>query len=561
MKYSRMNIITLVIIALLSAVIPNVTAQEIGNDSVSLTMKNGKAIIAYHLNGAIKSAVELEVIGVTMQNAIKAKSGSDASLKIKCDKQVVLNIALCGNSPYMMLNITAPTNQKNTVLLKFKSDVMVVPDTLSDNYILFRDELNDNGGYLFPRFHMVVNMLNDGAAMFSCAWLNAGRVLSGRTTQKVNAPYDYCKIEFKGNNRLMLGLPAAKNIWGKVNKKLPVKKFQKFPWQPPFAAKWLISYSVLDLNIKSKLLFLDESYIIPTRMNNNNKVLVMALGYSIWKQDIWEGYDQADGPFSYPAYLKNGELFLRQVKFRKKVKKAKHDRPHLIYALDAKPNSTGISLMPIPALAKLLSEKELQSMRWTRLHAGYGSCDATQRIEKIFRRAKQVEKQELISKIIKKMQEFHIEVRERLKQYLAWNIRTKRWLKAERLKNSQLTASATVLSENLETIDHLWKKKQTRAKEVKDFIRALNKIKALIGSAKAMEQQEDASKQLGRELRTMGGTQHHLIGAYRQCIRGVRRIAVDRLMAASDPAEVDFLTAFIERTSKILRIKHGEEGK
>lgn len=544
---------------LILSVMVGTAGAGIANDKIALDVNNGKAVLSYRLNGRTVAAAELQVLNAAMKSAVEEKMSSGSALKIECDNQVALRAILRDQSPYLDLEFDSPAGRSNVFLVKFKSEVMIVPDTLSDNYLFFRENPKENGGRIFPGFQMVVHLLDGGQAMLSCAWLNADRVFSGRE-KNTEKDYNYCRIEFKGTNSLQFGAPAAEDIWGKAAEKPESAEFEKICWKPPFDAKWLINYSIK--NAFGKDLFIDESFPIPEfDQKPPSHVIGLLPGFSISKSDIWQGYDQVNGYFTYPVYLKSGGAFIRQLIFANKEIQVNLDHSRTIYAIDAVSNGVGEALMPLPALKKLLPADKVMAMQHQRIWKGHGICSGTLEIDKIFRSEKQKEKREDIIALLKGMNEFIVHVNGRIKDYRDWETDTIRWVDGKSEQNPKLNPACQEVGRILACIQSVWSEKQPVFKTPEYFSAVTDKIAALIDSSLDGEQQEDECNKLTRQLRTMGGTLHHTAGYCRQIVRAARWTAVQRLLTASDPAEAELLTKFLEKSSVIIRPHHGEEGK
>jgi hypothetical protein len=529
------------------------------NDRIALDVHNGKAVLSYRLDGQTVAAAELQVNNAVMKTVIEEKLPSGSVLKIECGDQVALRAVLHEQSPYLDLEFDSPDGRENVLLVKFKSEVMIVPDTLSDNYIFFRENSEENGGRIFPGFQMVAHLLDGGRTMLSCAWMDADRVFSGRekTTGK---NYDYCRIEFKGKNRLQIGTPAAERIWGRVAEQPAGMEFEKICWRPPFDAKWLINYSIK--NAFGRDLFIDESLPVP-EFDQKSPAHVIGLlpGFSISQSDIWQGYDQVNSSFTYPVYLRDGETFVRQLTFTNKEMQVKADRQRVIYALDAVSKSAGEAMMPLPALRKLLPPDKTAKMQHQRIGKGQYTCGGTAAIEKIFREEEQKEKREDIALLLKGMNEFVLCIDGRIGNYRAWEADTARWMAEKSRQNPKLLPVCQEINNTINRIQSVWAENQPAIKTLEYFSATTDKVSALIDSKLNAEEQEDECNKLGRQIRTMGGTQHHTLGRCRQIVRAARWTAVHRLLTASDSSDAEFLTAFIEKSSVIIRPHHVEEGK
>ncbi|MHB9138700.1 MAG: hypothetical protein ACYC4Q_04770 [Victivallaceae bacterium] len=284
-------------------------------------------------------------------------------------------------------------------------------------------------------------------------------------------------------------------------------------------------------------------------------------GIFIIKPDIWQGYEQVNGPFTYPVYTKDGETFLRQLVYGKRDVQINYACSQIIYAIDALPKSSGEAMMPMPELKSLLSAEQEKAAQHLPIWKGYGVCSATEKIEKVFEKETQKEKREYITDLLKGMNEFIVHVNERCKNYRDWNAGVAEWLAEKNKQDAKLAPICKDLNEILTDIQVVWDKNSPIFKKPDDFAKITVQLAALTDSGLNGEKQEDECKNMGRQLRLMAGTLHHTLGEYRQTVRAARWYAVHRLMTASTPAEVELLTGFIEKSSEIIRPWHGEEGK
>ncbi|OGV36952.1 MAG: hypothetical protein A2020_16330 [Lentisphaerae bacterium GWF2_45_14] len=531
---------------------------EIANDKIILEVDNGKGLLSYFLDGQKVRGAELNIVNTTMENAVLEKAADASIIKVVYGKNSTLRFILRSDSPYLELAFDCPAEQENVFLAKFESQIMIVPDTLSDNYIFFMENADENGGRIFPDFHLLAHLLDNGRAMLTCAWLDADNVFSGRLEKAAGKNYDYCRIEFKGRNTLQLGVPSAEGIWHKIQKKNKSLAFEKISWKVPFNAKWLINYNII--NRWDKGMFIDESMPIPdAKIVLQKEYFRLMSGLSVIKTDSWDGYEQVNGRFSYPAYIKNGEAFMREMIFAKNEIQVNTGRPQVIYALNSDDKDNNI--LPIPALSKLLPNDKLLALRHISVGRGHGICSGTADIERIFKDEKQKEEQKKITAILKGMNEFIVFLNERTKEYRDWEADTEKWLSAESTQNPALKPICGKLAESISQIPTLWKKKFPVFKTPEDFSNITKEVAALIDSDLDSEKQENTSNLAGRKLRIMGGTLHHTMGNFRQIVRAARWTTVQRLATTSNYDEAKLLTEFLKRTSSIIRPQHGEEGK
>ena len=536
--------------------------NRIGNDNLSLEINDGKAVLSYSLNGKVIAAAELQAANADIKSITEEKSDRGTVLKITYSDQTMLRVTLPEQSPFLDIEAESPVKTETSLSIAFQSKVMIIPDSLSDNYIFFHENSNKENGRIFPAFHMAVFLLNGGNAMLAYSWQNAEKVWHGwKKNQGIES--EYCRVEFRGKNRLLIGLPAAKNIWTEILEKPAGNEFEKIDWLPPFTARWLINYRQKNQFPRNPV-FIDESIPIPVYNPQAKGHIKLVPSFYIQKPDIWQGYEQVNGRFFYPSYLKDNQVFLRQLVYGNTVRgQIDKNWPQVVYCLDAVSESPEEikNMLPQPHLKKLLTEDEIALMTNYDIWQGHGICSGTDEIEKLFADKKQKSDWERIKTLLREMNEFVVFVTARAKNYRDWQTDTMQILQKKSKLNPELSSSSLEIEGLLADIQVVWNTNQLIIKTPEDFLAGTVKLENLIDSGMDAEKQEEECDIIGRELRTMGGTLHHTIGNFRQIVRAARYAAVSRLAKTSNTDEADLLCEFLERSSVILRPHHGEEGK
>ncbi|MBU4459361.1 MAG: hypothetical protein KJ579_02240, partial [Verrucomicrobia bacterium] len=86
----------------------------------------------------------------------------------------------------------------------------------------------------------------------------------------------------------------------------------------------------------------------------------------------------------------------------------------------------------------------------------------------------------------------------------------------------------------------------------------IEKVKALIGSA--APDRAERIKQIGRDTRTVGGSQDHAIGDFRMLTKELRQRAGQRMLRAQSEMEFEFAREARTRTLEVLGCAFGHEG-
>ncbi|MDD5464546.1 MAG: hypothetical protein PHP62_05350 [Candidatus Moranbacteria bacterium] len=533
---------------------------KLANGTVEFDWRECDAELSYHINGKIVKTAQLQLVDATVRNIVK--KDPEGTLNVEFNNGVSLTVSAYGKNPYFKLSFDSPPEKKNILLLKnFRSEVMVIPDTLSDNYIFFSDDndATNESGRIFPGFHTVAYLLDEGQAMLICSWLNALQVFSGSENGKNGKLYDYCKIEFIGKNSFQIGVPAADGIWREI-KKRPQSglEFKEIDWHPPFRAKWRINYRLMN-HLPCGSVFIDESLPI---ISKNRKCGALVPGFSLFKSDIWQGYDQVNGACIYPVYLKDNKLFIRELRFLKEWPQIDTAHRQVIYAVDAiKSQQDGVSVMPMPILKTLLPRDINNAMKHHKIWKGTGICSTTGKIGKIFEKNQQKKQIQEIEKYLKGMNEFIVHINGRCKDYRTWQIAVMTWMREESARNPKLKPLGKELENTIINIQNFWEENLPIIKTPEHFSGITRQISNLADSGLDEEKQEEKCKKFCRQLRIAGGRLHHTIGKFRQTVRAARYVAVHKLWNTNSQDEADFLNEFIEKSSIIIYPHHCEEGK
>ncbi|MFA6568715.1 MAG: hypothetical protein WCS96_10925, partial [Victivallales bacterium] len=239
------------------------------------------------------------------------------------------------------------------------------------------------------------------------------------------------------------------------------------------------------------------------------------------------------------------------------------DSPCLIYALNGNDKTPSGVTMPKNALGKMLSKEtnnsiEAMSSPKNRYPA---TCGITAKVEKIFYRSESVRGKNQIISDFDKMNMFVLTIRERIEEYVSWQQKMQKMLEEQKQADPQLGPVISELEKELAQIPWAYAKAKDNMKTPPYCTTLTEKTIALIDANLSDEEKEEQCKLLGRQIRTIGGTQDSLLGVDRSTVKACRQYATMKLMTSSDAAEKELLKNFRHETGLILNSRFGMEGK
>jgi hypothetical protein len=186
------------------------------------------------------------------------------------------------------------------------------------------------------------------------------------------------------------------------------------------------------------------------------------------------------------------------------------------------------------------------------------TCSVTAEYEAVFDDGKEREKKQFLLKRLDDMDNFVLSIRSRIDEFLAWRKATGEFIAAQKAAKPQLAPLAdefaSVLARFEKRFDHLKLAERTPVAGKA----LIAKVTALIDSDEPNKVEK--AKQIGRETRTIGGSQDHAIGDFRTITRDLRQRAGYRMATAPDDAAFEFARAVRERTLQVLQCAFGHEG-
>ena len=291
------------------------------------------------------------------------------------------------------------------------------------------------------------------------------------------------------------------------------------------------------------------------------------MGSGIIKPSIWQAWAAGLGTFIYPCYLQNGKAFAKKPFLSNMNKEYRSpvigDSPFLIYSVNGNEKTPSGVTMPKNALFKMLSKEMVKSIEAVRSAKDIypATCDITAKVEKIFYRSESVKEKNQIVKDFDRMNLFVLATRERIEEYVSWQERMRKMLEEQARIEPQFKQATDELEKELVQIPQAYAKVKDRIKTPQYCKELTEKTIALIDSTLSDEDKEEQCKQLGREIRIIGGGQDSLLGIYRIIVKACRQYTTVKLMTSSNAAEIELLKNFRHETGLLLNDRLVMEGR
>jgi hypothetical protein len=276
---------------------------------------------------------------------------------------------------------------------------------------------------------------------------------------------------------------------------------------------------------------------------------------------VWQAYTSGLGSFGYPCYLQDNKAFAKLPVFQAGGACSAATAP-LIYALNGIAATPSDMTMPQNALQKLLPQ-ELNN----RLKALYSpqrypaTCGITAIVEKIFFRSESEKEKKKIEDLFVQMNLFVAALRERIEDYVAWQRKFSQILDEWNVQNPQLAGTADDLNREIARISFGYASAKGRMKTPPYCTTLTDKIIALTDAKLSDEEKEDQCKELGRQIRIIGGNQDFLLATFRAVVKAARQDVTRKLMKSTDSRTISLLENVRAETGAMLTGRFGMEGK
>jgi hypothetical protein len=446
------------------------------------------------------------------------------ALEVTSDQNIRTRYAVRKNKPLVEVE------GGGRVLVASRSRYAVVPDIFASDLVLESSQRR----LRVPNEHVLAQLADDGNAIVTCAWRSPTQTATLTATgMEVSCP-------------VTVAVLAAPNIWQrkKISELDPVKDV-KLDHPVPFRALWRADYRRDDGFIDSWKVVIRQS---ATEWEG--------FGVNFTKPKARTVWTSARGTFAFPAFIDGDNAFLRRTRFDEPEGfKYKDDDYALLYPLQKISRSPATAWGVFDVLRET-AEPQLDELAIKRVPRDRypATCAVTAEYEAVFDDGKEREKKQFILDRLDAMDNFVIGIRSRIDEYLAWRKATGAFITAQQAAHPQLADEfASVLARFDKRFEHLHLAERTPVAGKA----LIAKVVALIDSNEPNKAEK--AKQIGRDTRTLGGSQDHAIGDFRMLTKELRQRAGYRMTTAQTDAEFEFARAVRERTLAMLRSAFGHE--
>jgi hypothetical protein len=543
----------------------------LSNDYLSLVLRKGarEAEGYYRLGDQMAKALTLVPVGADGDRAKAINSFRlvdhtqdsfllEAGFVTQSGKTVGARYLLKRGKPFVE---TRPGQGTEEIRVEMQSRHAVIPDLFGADVVVSAKDTKASELRL-PSENMLLNLIDNGNAIIQCVWRSGDQKVGIRLEgtgedRAISAVEIGYKKDMDMN--VWVGVLAAPAIWcQKKAGELNAVKYTKLDWKVPFRALWRADYRRTDGLIDTWKVVLKKQ-----------------------KEGEWEGfgirlkkdgsveYHESRGVFGYPACIDRDAAYLRVPKFE--------PFPNLKYA----PDGT-IVMYPFQKIeggpknvygaVEVLKEALEDTPEFTRpdeiavkLSPRFrypGVCGTTGAVEKIFdEKQEQAKKREIIERL-DKMNFFIVVVRMRVVEYMDWCKRMRRFCAEAKAARPGLVPLADEMDGRLAEFDKTYTELKLAERTPAAAHVLTDKWIALVDNTKLTEDKKnEAAKQLGRDLRTIGGRQDHSTGVFRMITKEMRQRAGDCMMEAKDDASFNFAQEIRRRTLEMLQNTLGVENR
>jgi hypothetical protein len=441
------------------------------------------------------------------------------------------------------------------VLIEARAKYAVLPDPFCGDLLVNADA--PAARLRFPSEHRLVELLEDRNAIVMSVWRSAEQQvnlnLDGSGASRAIAAAEVSLPKEK-EPAVWVAVLAAPDIWHekRLAELHPVKD-TKLDWKVPFRALWRADYPRTD--------GLTDSWKCPIRVSTNR---YEGVGFELRKaRTIWTS---ARGSFAYPPCIEGDTCFLRKTKFEP-VPDIQYDdnRSAVVYpfaTLEGSPAgafavmdvlAAALEGTPKASLPDELQIKRVERDKWP------ATCAVTGEYEKVFDAGDEKAKKPFLLERLDAMNNFVLGIRSRMNEFLDWGKKTHAWLAKTKTEKPQLAALADEFDAYLAEFGKIYEKRKLDERTPPAARVLIAKVTELIDSDEDHEKKLERAKQLGRDTRTIGGSQDSAIGEFRMFTKRLRHRAGIRMTEAADDTAFEFAREMRQRTMEMLHCAFGHE--
>ncbi len=467
---------------------------------------------------------------------------AESSIGIKVERnRPVFTISVCRNA--------------SPVEVRWNAQAVVLPDVLAEDIVL---EAAGQERALPPFMPMYLGLLQGGNTMVT--------VMPGQTHQPaiLSADLQTLTLNMQNNDDYGFLVTAAPGVWHQAF--LPENEGDKITdesWNPPYPAQWKGAIPMEQDFLASG----DGSHncwgvttigtkpdgTTPAAFCMSNRCVMTNVG----SRQTWLG--GFEGNFHYPIEFQDGKLILQHPRFQIRDRvKCSTVKPVYFYAFQKSDKTPKEVIMPWDAL---LPWNQRYFFSNNHFAATPATCSITEQVEKIFYKGDSLNQQKEIHQQLLSMQFFVEGIRGRIENFRQWKeailIDADRACRVDAALETEKAKLADILMDVDALYDAALPVIQT-PDVVEEYSRQVWEIAK---SEDDDDEKEDAAKELGRKIRTIGGGQDNLNAKFRHIAKNIRFQAIQNYMASTNPEVSAFWGNAYRETEPLLQGYFGHDGK
>ena len=435
------------------------------------------------------------------------------------------------------------------VTVKWNAAAVVLPDVYAEDEIV----LPGGKARKLPPFVLLYLALLEGEdATLACIPVKA------KSPALLSGDLKTLTLSSKNNEDYIFVLETGKGAWHRTL--LPEKpgEFKIIDdWEPPFPALWCATVPVAEDFIPlGNGSWSTWNIVTVTEKGRPKNYPARGTMTNRETRRNWNG--GFEGTYRYPAEFLDSKLKLYHPTFPRKMT---HDLGREVYIYAWRRGADGNNALPEAFLPPWVAANQLQRSTNTNYGMLATTCNVTAEFEKIFYRDEAEEKTKEIAAMLKSMQCFVESIRGRIESGREWREEMLRFAAEQKTLHPALAPDADKLAAAVNEIDRLYQLDRETIKTPPDVEKLGQQVLKLAVAKLDAEAKEEQAKQLGRAIRTVGGTQDNLIAKFRHVGKCIRRLAVDSFMDSESPEAAEFWQEVYRRTEALFQGYYGHDGK
>ncbi len=361
-----------------------------------------------------------------------------------------------------------------------------------------------------------------------------------------------------------------KNIWYKTAKPLG-RRYTSVDWTPPFMAMWHMLFK----RVKGRLPIEDglgDMWVLLTR---DKKTPRAYWGTSLFQPKQMRANVGILGPLDYPCFVEKGKTRLKLPTFISS--KSKHisyaNNASLIYPFSAKwiykntylKDARKDLLLPLDAACAFLGKKQIETLyiRFSGRNISPPTCAGTYAIEKIFYKGNESIKKSAnyIKNLLNRTTCFVFIINTQILENVNFSKKIITWLKNRKKLYPNLTSICDEYIKKFSQAEQYYFVRKEKIKTPAYFCTLAKNMEDLINAKYDDEEKEKRCKKIGRQMRTLGGTQDGTSTLQRMYLKAIRQEINLALFKATDSGEIKLYSKLRSDLRDKLRIRGIFEGK